>query len=46
MLTMYNRMLIQIFDEGGFGEFSLGFRARGESRASRSAELISVRTAN
>ena len=32
MLTMYNRMLIQIFDEGGFGEFSLGYRGRGESQ--------------
>jgi hypothetical protein len=40
MLTMYNRMLIQIFDEGGFGEFSLAFRVeasrRGAGRPMRS----------
>jgi hypothetical protein len=33
MLTMYDQMLIQILDEGGFGEFSLCFRGCGESRS-------------
>lgn len=44
MLTMYNRMLIQIFDEGGFGEFSLAFRVeasrRGAGRPMRSGHTI------